>query len=68
MEHSYPSELNLGHDHQVLAPYSKLCETKVLDVFQIYIFYVTLLELQKLLEQSAERETSEKHSRVLKDS
>ena len=36
-------------------------------VLQIYIFYVTLLELQKLLEQSAERETSEKHSRVLKE-
>ena len=65
-----PSQLNLGigHDHQVLPRYSKLCETEVLDVLQIYIFYVTLLELQKLLEQSAERETSEKHSRVLKES
>ena len=48
---------------------SKIVRDKeVLDVLQIYIFYVTLLELQKLLEQSAERETSEKHSRVLKES
>ena len=40
---------------------------EVRDGFQIYIFYVTLLELQKLLERSAERETSEQHSRVLKE-